>query len=250
MIHSYGQLAVEVYDLEKPLGESFKVVEYYLQRLDGCQGRILEAEVGLGRVYIPLLEKGLKIEGFDSSKDMLACCEARCNEKGLTPSLYKGEMMSFSRHKLFDAIIIPAGTFHLVEKRREAMQSLRNFLKHLSPNGRIIMDLYLPTPDKGPSIQTWEMNDKEMITLTKSIIENNMLDQKRISLLKYEKWSNGKSVAQELHRIPFRWYGLKEFKLILERIGFSAVTVSANYQYRKQPQSSQDTLTIEAVKGK
>jgi hypothetical protein len=71
---SYGRLATEAYDMDKPIGHSFGDVEFYLERLKSCTGRDLEPAVGTGRVLIPLMEAGLEIEGTDNSPEMLTIC--------------------------------------------------------------------------------------------------------------------------------------------------------------------------------
>jgi len=67
MLGYYSKLSSEVYDLDKYIGRSFGGVEYYYDRLESCTGNILEPGVGNGRILIPLLEKGLAIDGFDVS---------------------------------------------------------------------------------------------------------------------------------------------------------------------------------------
>ncbi len=67
MSWEYGQLATEVYELDKPVGRSFPGLDYYARQLAGITGRILEPACGTGRVLVPLLEAGLAVEGLDSS---------------------------------------------------------------------------------------------------------------------------------------------------------------------------------------
>jgi len=72
MQNRYGKLASWVYNLDKPIGRSFGDQEYYRQRLEhGDDGPILEPAVGNGRIFVPLLEAGFRIEGFDASDEML-----------------------------------------------------------------------------------------------------------------------------------------------------------------------------------
>jgi len=87
MHNRYGKLAAWVYNLDKPVGRSFGDVEFYRRRLERCDGPILEPAVGNGRMLVPLLESGLRIEGFDSSDEMLAYCEAECRQRGLEAAL-------------------------------------------------------------------------------------------------------------------------------------------------------------------
>jgi len=55
----YATLAAWVYELDKPVGRSFGDVEFYLERLQGVTGPVLEPAVGNGRLFVPLLEAGL-----------------------------------------------------------------------------------------------------------------------------------------------------------------------------------------------
>lgn len=93
MFSHYGQLCTEVYDLTKPVGYSMGGdIEYYRDRLQTCQGRILEAAVGTGRVLIPLLESGLTVDGLDYSPEMLASCRNHAAKRGLYPELFEGRL--------------------------------------------------------------------------------------------------------------------------------------------------------------
>lgn len=106
MFNYYGKLSSEVYDIDKYIGLSFGDVEFYSDRLASCKGKILEPGVGTGRILIPLLEKGMNVDGFDVSDEMLKICRNNCETKGLNPKLSEGEMASFSLNTKYEAIIV------------------------------------------------------------------------------------------------------------------------------------------------
>ena len=82
MFSFYSTLCTELYDYTKPVGYSLNGdIEYYKERLKDCRGRILEAAVGSGRVIIPLLEAGFKVDGIDYSPEMLDSCRKRCKRE-------------------------------------------------------------------------------------------------------------------------------------------------------------------------
>ncbi len=111
MFSQYGKLCNEVYDLTKPVGHSLGGdIEFYRDRLSSCNGRILEAAVGSGRLLIPLLEAGLPVDGVDDSEDMLAACRSRCAQRGLHPRLYQARLQDLSLPDKYEAIIVPAGS--------------------------------------------------------------------------------------------------------------------------------------------
>lgn len=219
---SYGKLATEVYDITKPIGHSFGDVEFYLGRLRSCTGRVLEPAVGTGRVMIPLLEAGMEVEGIDNSPEMLGICHARCAERGLEPVLHEGDMRSLSLPQRYEAIIVPAGSFLLIERREESLGTLKRFREHLLPGGRLILDLELQTDFSVGTISTGtvETPQGETITMESNVAEVNFLEQYSVSHLRYEKWRDGELLRTELQRFARRWYGLEEFELVLKSLGF------------------------------
>ena len=240
---SYGELATEVYDIDKPIGRSFGDVEFYLERLRSCAGGVLEPAVGTGRVLIPLLEAGLSVEGVDNSPEMLAICRARCAERGLEPVLLERDMRSLSLPERYEAIIVPAGSFHLIERREESLGTLKRFREHLVPGGRLILDLGLETDLRAGTVETPQ---GETITMESKVVEVNFLEQYSVTHLRYEKWREGELLRTEMQRFAGQWYGLEEFELVLESLGFSDVVVSANYEYGKRPSSAEQWFTFEA----
>ena len=141
LTNKYGKLAAWVYHLDKPIGKSFGDVAYYQSRLEGVSGTILEGGVGNGRILIPLTQAGLKVEGFDASFDMLEFCRKECADRGIVTSLRQERFLTFSYTKLYEAIIIPAGSFQLITDFNEAIAVLKRCKDALMDKGRLIIDL-------------------------------------------------------------------------------------------------------------
>lgn len=249
MFGYYNKLSSEVYDIDKYIGRSFGDVEFYSDRLASCKGNILEPGVGTGRILIPLLDKGLNVDGFDVSEEMLNICRNNCDERGLYPELFEGKMESFSLDTMYEAIIVPTGTFLLLHKRNDSIHALKNFYNHLTSGGKLILDIFLPADlaTNNPSTRTWDLNNGDMITLEDKVVEVDPINQYTISHHRYEKWGKGELKQTELERFPLRWYGIEEFKMILERIGFEDIIISADYHDGQYPTDSSQTITFEAV---
>lgn len=252
MLGYYSKLSSEVYDIDKYIGLSFGDVEFYSDRLASCTGNILEPGVGTGRILIPLLEKGLKVDGFDVSEEMLKICRNNCKKRGLNPYLFEGKMESVSLGTEYEAIIVPTGTFLLLHQREASLNALKNFYKHLSNGGKLIIDIFLQTDllIGNVSTRTWKTLNGGMLTLESKIVEVDYISQYTISHNRYEKWINGELIQTELERFPLRWYGVEEFKTILEQIGFKDIIISADYKHGKYPTNSTQTITFEAVANK
>jgi SAM-dependent methyltransferase len=248
----YGKLCTEVYDLTKEVGQSFSGdIEFYQDKLKDCKGRILEAMVGSGRVIIPLLESGLKVEGVDDSPEMLASCRKRFEERGLQAELYESNLQNLDLPHQYEAIIIPGGSFLLIDDRGESIQALRKLHDHLEPGGRLIMDVFLPDGQ----FETGKVNTSvfplpggDTITMESKLVEADFFHQRKVTHLKYEKWRNGSLIDTELQRFALRWYGVEELRLILKEIGFSTINICADFQEDKQPTRSHEKIVCIAVK--
>ncbi|GKW47073.1 class I SAM-dependent methyltransferase [Planococcus sp. NCCP-2050] len=252
MFAYYSSLSSEVYDLDKPIGHSFGDVEYYTERLKGCKGPILEPATGTGRILIPLLEQGFQVEGFDISTEMLEHCKRNCAERGLAPKLSIERMEAFKTDTRYEAIIIPTGTFLLLHERESSIRALQNFYDHLQDGGRLIVDLIFETDMELGKVSErfWESPNGDVLTVEHRKVKIDWIHQYSVAHNRYERWRDGKLVESELERMPIRWYGVEEFKAVLEKIGFTGITVSANYQYGEKPTNGNQLLSFEAIANK
>ncbi|MEG0255608.1 MAG: class I SAM-dependent methyltransferase [Vagococcus sp.] len=252
MYNHYGPLATKVYELTKPIGASLNGdIDYYSERLDGISGKILEAGVGSGRMLIPLLKEGFDIEGIDQSFDMLAACQASLSQQQLATTIHQGNLADFLiAENYYEAIIMPTATFCLLETEKLAYQTLINFYRHLKIGGKIIIDIDLPFyPELGETSTTsFPINTEELITYEKKIVEIDWFSQHIISHLTYSYWQKGELIKQELQQFLLRWYGLNEFRLMLEKVGFKEISISADYEFDEAPTNSNQTITFEGKK--
>ncbi|MFN3883111.1 MAG: class I SAM-dependent methyltransferase [Nitrincola lacisaponensis] len=248
MENVYGKLASWVYHLDKPIGRSFGDLEYYSSRLEGCSGPVLEPGVGNGRIYIPMLERGFNIEGFDASEEMLAYCRRESSLRNLSPKLTCQTFSDFSYSDKFEVIIIPAGTFQLIFDFSAAMTVLRRFYSYLMPGGRIILDIDAMKGiiEASDSIRRWSVSEDELLTLTSSAPQVDCVNQTALSYLRYEHWSKGQLITTEMDLFYLRWWGVNELILALNAVGFTDVIASGGYEYGKEPSQDDLVITLEA----
>ncbi|OAT47056.1 methyltransferase [Proteus hauseri ATCC 700826] len=250
-MQSYHSLSAQVYQIDKPIGCSFGDVEYYQERLKGVDGRILEPAVGTGRILIPLLLSGFDVEGFDLSDDMLHFCTENLVRYGFTKDrVKKGDLTCFEVKSLVDAIIIPTGTFLLLDSEEKARQSLAQCFNALQSNGRLLIDISLShqfVQGKCDSRQ-FKTAENDLITLQIINAEIDYINQLTISHHRYDKWRNGSIIDSEWEEFKLKWFGVSEFKQLLISAGFSDITISADYQYLQKPINSTEIMTFEAYK--
>ncbi len=243
----YGAMCTEVYDLDKPPG-SLPDVDFYLQRLAGLDGPILEAGCGTGRLLIPLVEAGFEVEGFDRSADMLASCARHCAARGLSPVLRQARFQDFAYDRDFAAIVVPVGSFTLLDDFAEALAVLKRFFDHLRPGGRLLIDLF-PLGyllNERSDVRTWTTPEGDVLRIEGRAVEIDLVRQRRVTHDRYERWRDGRLVESELEVMAFRIWGLKEFELALAAAGFGDISVGADHQPGRRPGRSSRILNFEA----
>lgn len=249
MNNRYGTLASWVYNLDKPVGRSFGDIEYYRERLSGCAGPVLEPAVGNGRFFVPMLEAGIDIKGFDPSEEMLGYCRTACEERSLdVERVSRATFEDFDHERSLAAIVVPLGSFQLITDVAAAKSVLRRFFQHLAPGGRLMIDLdaiggFL---GEGGRVRSWTTEDGDLLTLTDTRVSTDYIAQTTVTHLRYELWKDTKLADTELELFSLRWWGVEEFAMALREAGFVDVVASGNYQYGRAPQKDDETISFEA----
>jgi SAM-dependent methyltransferase len=248
MSWGYGTLAAEVYDLDKPIGSSFGDVEYYLQLIGDLEGPVLEPAVGTGRILVPLLEAGHRLEGYDNSPEMLAVCREHCAKRRLDPVLTEADMTSFVQAGRFSGVIVPTGSITLLTGREMLARALACFRECLQPDGRLIIDV--PSPEMHQELspmRSWAVAD-EVWTLQTMGVDYDAAQNQTLQWLRYEKWRSGGLVATELQLFRLQQWSITEFTAIICECGFSEPKVTGDYQAGSPPGAQTSVWTFDAAR--
>lgn len=244
----YGALAAEIYDLDKPFGK-LPDTAFYLSRLEGVRGPVLEPACGSGRTLVPLLEAGFDVSGFDFSPEMLDQCRERCAAKGLAADLSLQRLEDFTYDRRFAAIVVPVSSFTLIDDVRPALAVLQRFRDHLEPGGRLIIDVQplSALARTGDDRRRWTAANGDLLTLEGVRVTTDWVGQRADYTIRYERWRENRLVASELEPMAQRYWGVEEFRLALAACGFGEIGVSADYRHGRAPGPASFVLTYEAV---
>ncbi|TCM67791.1 methyltransferase family protein [Acinetobacter calcoaceticus] len=249
---SYQRLSAEVYQLDKPIGCSFGDVEYYAARLAGVSGKILEPAVGTGRILIPLLQQGFDVRGFDASPAMLEICRNNLVAHDYDPELvYQAQFQQFATEQRYEAIIIPTGSFLLLEDDASAIETLAQCFQALTSGGRLILDVFFQHQFKpGTStVKTFQTAQNQLISLSMTSSDIDYVHQVTTTYHRYDKWDvAGNCIQSEFEIFKLKWFGLAELTRILTQLGFVDVSVSSDYQYLAPVRNQSEIISFEAVK--
>jgi SAM-dependent methyltransferase len=249
-VNRYGPLAAEVYDLDKPYF-SLPDTRFHLARLAEIKGPVLEPACGTGRTLVPLLDAGHDVTGFDASPDMLARCRAKSVARGHAPRLSQQQFEDFRYPEPFAAILVPVGTFTLIDDFNVAMAVLRRFRDHLSPGGLLVLDLISLSvaADMSDDRRSWTAENGDLLTVHGQRVATDWNCQRVQWRTRYERWRDNALVETELEPMSQRLWGVEETKLALTAAGFVSIEVIGDYNRTRPCRASDRTLTFEAVRG-
>jgi ubiquinone/menaquinone biosynthesis C-methylase UbiE len=191
-------------------------VGFYVAEARKAGGPVVELGVGTGRIAIPIAQKGVRVIGVDSSREMLAACRSRAEAAGVTGflDLRLGDLRSPPLHEQVPLIVCPFRSYLHLADDGERIEALTAAHDALLADGRLVFDVFAPKPDdiaathgrwleREPGIYEHADWNEETRTLTLSV--------------------RGPSGAATM---SLAWISREEWQQLLEETGF---TVEACY---------------------
>ena len=222
----------------------------------------LDVACGTGRLLLPYLRAGLDVDGCDVSPDMLDRCREAAEREGLSPNLVAHAMCDLDLARRYRTILV-CGGFGLGSTRDQDMEALRRMHDHLEPGGVLVLDnevpyanrrawkawlakerAALPRPRRAPRDRRLGSDGCEY-ALSVRMLSFDPLDQCGTWELRAFMWRDDELVAEEEHLLTMRLYFRNELVLMLERVGFSDVSVRAGYT-GAEPTGDEDFLVFAA----
>lgn len=112
----------------------------------GSQGRILEFGIGTGRLAIPLSRRGFGVVGIDGSAEILQQLQAKRGAEDL--HVVRGDFINTEVPGLFSLVVLAVNTIFAPSSRAAQIECFRNAARHLSSDGRFVVEAYLLRPEQ------------------------------------------------------------------------------------------------------
>ncbi len=225
LLNNYRSLCTEFYEIDKPHAPK-NALSYYLSVAKSSVQPVLEPMCGSGRFLIPMLEKGIDIEGTDASTEMLKSCKIKCRDKKLNPVLHYQKIQKMKLPRKYGMAFIPSGSFGLITDLIEVRESLKRIHDCLLTEGKLLIETetpYTPVQDEIINVREAFRDSNSRIILTSKtryVIKENIetID------CDYKSFKNGKLVSSENETIKVRHYSVSEFQELLKSAGFSEIS--------------------------
>ncbi|MEV0584326.1 class I SAM-dependent methyltransferase [Nonomuraea sp. NPDC050310] len=111
-------------------------------------GRALEFAIGTGRVAVPLAERGVPVAGIELSQPMIDQLRTKAGEQAIP--VVAGDMASATAPGEFTLVYLVYNTVANLLTQAEQVACFRNAARHLRPDGRFVIELWVPELRKLP----------------------------------------------------------------------------------------------------
>jgi SAM-dependent methyltransferase len=124
-------------------------IPFYVAEAKKSTGPIVELGIGSGRIAIPIAHEVIHVIGIDSSREMLAACRRRAEDAGVSDriELRLGDLRRPPVDEPVSLVICPFRSYLHLADDGERIEALEAAHDALIPGGRLIFDVFAPTPD-------------------------------------------------------------------------------------------------------
>lgn len=141
----YPDFVARFYDVVYEKVRSDVDTGYFINKILGTKGRVLEIGVGTGRFFTEALARGADIYGIDISKSMIDVLKKKLAHEDHY-RVMTGDAGNMKLDFKFDLIVAPFRVFAHVLDTKEQIAFMNNVYDHLNDNGIYIFDLFVPDP--------------------------------------------------------------------------------------------------------
>ena len=140
-IRSFDEEAAEVYDEEGDRERAMPAVAFLEQLASG--GPALELAIGTGRVALPLVERGVRVDGIDFSPAMVA--KLRAKPGGDQIAVTMGNFADVPVPGRYHLIFLVFNTLFNLLTQEDQVRCFENVAAHLTENGSFVVEAFVPT---------------------------------------------------------------------------------------------------------
>jgi len=113
----------------------------------GPGGRLLELGVGTGRLAVPLLGRGVHVDGIEASGAMIELLRTR--SAGSRVGVFQVDLTDFDLPRRdYDVAVCAVSTLFMLPGRAAQQRCIASAARHLRPGGRLFIEAFRPDPSR------------------------------------------------------------------------------------------------------
>lgn len=124
-------------------------IDFYVEEALASGGPVVELACGTGRIAVPVAEAGIVVIGVDGSSQMLEIARERASAAGVAAlvDLRLGDMREPPVPERVPLVLIPFRSLLHMTTEADRGRALGAVHELLLPGGRLIFDVFAPSPD-------------------------------------------------------------------------------------------------------
>jgi SAM-dependent methyltransferase len=187
----------------------------------------LELGCGFGEPLLDLCALGLDVEGLDASPDMVAQCRGNAAARGLNVAVHEQTVEDMQIERQFRSIFFAGPTFNLLPDDDTALRALVRIREHLSPDGSLLLPLFIPSPTPAAVLGRPRVHvTEEGVEMRFTAVSERRDDAARVqaTLTRYER-RDGSAHEVEDREWLLHWYGIADIRALVDRAGLEVTRV-------------------------
>lgn len=218
-------------------------VGLYLALARRVDGAVLELAAGTGRIAVPLAAAGHDVTALDNDPQMLE--RARKAWAGASASAAKGGSLDFvvgdltqaDLDRRFGLVILAFNGLLLLGSRERQQAALKAMARHLTPDGRAVVDIWLPAPEDlaiydGRLVLDWlrydEATGNNVIKLSAARHDTATATAHLTTI--FDEWPVGGSVRRVAREDALHLLGAHELLDLAGRAGLAVEAVGGDHE--------------------
>jgi SAM-dependent methyltransferase len=161
---SFGYEASLRYDAEDTRGDEDETVAFLASLANG--GEALEFAVGTGRIALPLMRAGVRVEGIESSSYMID--RMREKEDGERVKVVAGDMASVKIGRSYQLVYLIYNTIGNLLTQADQVRCFENAAQHLQADGVFVLECRIP---RAPSRSERQFVDADRIEVDHVVLD-------------------------------------------------------------------------------
>jgi SAM-dependent methyltransferase len=208
-------------------------ISFYVEEARRCDGPVVELAVGSGRIAVPIAQAGRSVIGVDLSPGMLAVARALAEEHGVGSrvDLRIGDMRDPPVEERVALVICPFRSLLHMPDETEKLRALRAAHALLVPGGRLVFDVFAPSPEDIEETQGLWLEREE------GIFERADWDE-TTRTLRLSVRSGESAASMDLH-----WLSAIEWRRLIDEAGFDVVGLFGWFD-RRPFQGEEDMIWV------
>ena len=216
-----------VAELFEPLRSVAPTAEPYARFIELSGQPALELGCGTGDPLLELRQRGIDVEGVDSSADMLDRCRRRAAEQGVDVVVHHQRMEQLDLPRRYRTIFLAGPSFNLLPDDSLASAALRRIRAHLDDGGSALVPLFVPRPtpseDLGKPRQALAADGSTIRVSSISEVRDEEA-RRQETTLRYERVVDGTSTVVDRPWV-LHWHSQDQFRDLAAAAGLSTVMV-------------------------